>query len=250
MGSSLIKKPVRIAVFYDGEYFYRAGKYHRHIHKAQSWISFHGFHEFIQDLVSKIERYPAPLCRVAESHYFKGRLPADEAAKLGMLKVDRIAEDIMMDAGVNTHYLPMYPGRPEKGIDVWFALEAYESVVHKGFEIVVLVTGDGDMLPLVRKLHARGTKTILIYWDETYNTVDSNGNTVSESISASRGLVDEVAVSVDMGAYIDNPNNANSNFVKGLFWSSRQPNPMMSTNDINGTDENKPTAETIVTPST
>lgn len=40
----------------------------------------------------------------------------------------------------------------EKGIDVWFALEAYELATFRKFDYVVLITGDADHEMLVRKL--------------------------------------------------------------------------------------------------
>jgi len=35
----------------------------------------------------------------------------------------------------------------EKGIDVWFALEAYELAIHKRFDVCVLVAGDFRLRP-------------------------------------------------------------------------------------------------------
>ncbi len=48
------------------------------------------------------------------------------------------------------------------GIDVWFALEAYEQTVLRRFNVVVLVLSDGNYVPLVRKLNALGSRVMVI----------------------------------------------------------------------------------------
>ena len=53
----------------------------------------------------------------------------------------------------------------EKGIDVWFALEAYELSTIRHFDYVVLITGDADHEMLIRKLKALKIYTILLSWD-------------------------------------------------------------------------------------
>ena len=53
----------------------------------------------------------------------------------------------------------------EKGIDVWFALEAYELSTIRHFDYVVLITGDADHEMLIRKLKALKIYTILLTWD-------------------------------------------------------------------------------------
>jgi uncharacterized LabA/DUF88 family protein len=55
----------------------------------------------------------------------------------------------------------------EKGVDVWFALEAYEIALYREFDYVVLITGDADHEMLIRKLKAIKTKPILLTWNLT-----------------------------------------------------------------------------------
>ena len=77
---------------------------------------------------------------------------------------ERVFEDILLRQNITTHYLPM-TAAGEKGIDVWLALETYELAVYKQFNVVVLIAGDGDFLPLVRKLNTLGTRVMLLAWD-------------------------------------------------------------------------------------
>ena len=53
----------------------------------------------------------------------------------------------------------------EKGIDVWLALEALEQSYYKHYDFVVLLAGDGDYLPLLRKLNAFGIRVMLLFWE-------------------------------------------------------------------------------------
>ncbi|MCB0814547.1 MAG: NYN domain-containing protein, partial [Flavobacteriales bacterium] len=73
-------------------------------------------------------------------------------------------------------YLPlrdMQGRKKEKGIDVLMALETYELCLHKRYDVVVLVASDSDHVPLVRKLHALGCKTMLLGWDFEFTDEES-----------------------------------------------------------------------------
>jgi hypothetical protein len=214
-----INKLVRIAVFYDGSYFFNVSKYYRYVHKIQSWLQFTGLHDFIECNVSQAEGLSRGLCRVVDAHYFRGRFYADDAEKGGFLKSDRIADDILMAADIVTHYRPISHTGNEKGIDVWFALEAYELAALKGYDVLVLITGDEDHVPLVRKLHTLGTKVMLLYWQLKYEKPDVNGNLRSETIFTSNNLIQEVSFPVDMQKAIDSPDGTCSVGVAGMFGS-------------------------------
>lgn len=102
---------------------------------------------------------------VVEAHFFRGRSTAEYARETGRLFPERKFEDLLMRSGVVTHYTPFRRGRKEKGVDVWLALEAYERTHLKNFDVVVLIAGDADFVPLVRKLTALGSRVMLVGWD-------------------------------------------------------------------------------------
>ena len=95
-----------------------------------------------------------------------------EAAAKDALLNERLFEDVLMKEGVLTHSLPLVRRRDqtlaEKGLDVWFALEAYELTLLKRYEVTVLVACDRDYLPLVRKLNALGGAVMVLGWDFTH----------------------------------------------------------------------------------
>jgi cold shock CspA family protein len=119
-----------------------------------------------------------------------------------------------MRENIVTHYLPLRYGENntprEKGIDVWLALEAYELTLYKHFDILVLVAGDGDYVPLVRKLHTLGTQVMLISWDFTFH--NESGETVETKTS--RQLLEDVFYAVPMHQRIG---QNDSGYIKNLF---------------------------------
>jgi len=131
---------------------------------------------------------------------------------------ERVFEDILMRENIVSHYLPLRFGGDgstvqEKGIDVWLALEAYELAIYKHFDILVLIAGDGDYVPLVRKLHTLGTQVMLICWDFSYH--NEHGDMVETKTS--RQLLSEVFYPVQMAKRID---AGDSEYVKDLFVES------------------------------
>lgn len=200
MGTQQQGKITKIGVFYDGGYFSRVTQYYRY-YERKSRISIKGLHEFIRGKVMELESVEQKhYCQVVDAHYFRGRFSAYDAAKReNQLLYDRIFDDILMYAGVVTHYLPMFTDREkqanrfEKGIDVWFALEAFELAVYKKFDVVVLITGDGDYLPLIKKLNTLGTRVMLLYWDLEFPPEVS-----IPAIRTNIGLINESTYEVNM----------------------------------------------------
>ena len=71
----------RIGVFYDGNYFLHVSNYYHYVHERRSRLSLKGLHEYIRQQISQLEDKEVRLCRVVDSHYFRGRLSASEAMK-------------------------------------------------------------------------------------------------------------------------------------------------------------------------
>ena len=162
----------RIGVFYDGNYFLHVSNYYNYFHQRRKRINIAGLHDFIRNFVAKEEEVPVRCCQVIEAHYCRGRISAQEASQRGnQLYNDRVFDDILMSEGVVNHYLPIRTRsgkKEEKGIDVWLALEAFELAFYKRFNVLVLITSDGDYVPLIRKLNSIGTKVMVLSWDFEY----------------------------------------------------------------------------------
>ena len=203
---------LRIGIFYDGYYFYKVSNFYKYEHEKKARISISGLHEFIKFEVAQLVGLDIRQCQIIDAHYFKGRSSAKELGE--KVQSERVFEDILMRENIVTHYLPLrfndYNVAQEKGIDVWLALEAYELAIYKHFDILVLVAGDGDYVPLVRKLHTLGTQVMLVSWDFSYH--NESGDVVETRTS--RQLQDEVFFPVPMHQRVDQNGN---DYVKNLF---------------------------------
>jgi uncharacterized LabA/DUF88 family protein/cold shock CspA family protein len=224
----------RIGVFYDGNYFLHVSNYYNYSHERRSRISISGLHAFIRRQVAEEEGVNERLCQIVDAHYFRGRLNAHEANQRGnQLFYDRLFDDILMSEGVVTHYLPVktYQGyRQEKGIDVWLALEAFELAQYKKFDVVVLITSDGDYVPLIRKLNTLGSRIMVLSWD--FEFLNEQGE--KQVTRTSQDLLEEVSYPVGMHGLIDDRSRRNDMVIQNLF-VKQQTRPTFTAVPSNGT---------------
>lgn len=176
--------PLKLGVFYDGNFLLHASNYYNYFHPQRSRLSIAGLHNYIKTRIAEELDYPENKCQIVSSHYFRGRINAVDAAQRGnQLYNDRVFEDILMAEGIHTHYLPLrnYHGRKEeRGIDVWLSLEAFEMAIEKKIDIAVLIVSDTDYVPLLRKLNSIGVETMLLSWEFEY-TNDDNVKVVTKT---------------------------------------------------------------------
>lgn len=210
----------RIGIFYDGNFFHIVSDYYAHTHPRRSRISIRGLHDFVRERVAREEHVESRLCQVVDVHYFRGRFSAGEAEAAGKLYADRLFDDVLVREGVTTHYLPMGFAGTEKGIDVWFALEAYELAIHKRFDLCVLVACDSDYVPLVRKLNSLGTRVMVIGWDFEYR--DRAGRV--RTTKTSQALLNEVTYPVLLSAVIEDKTQKDE--LEGLFLAPSAQSPV------------------------
>lgn len=159
-----------IGVFIDGGYY---AKVNRSLKAAErSIIRVKALFDYICSQVSLQEGIDISDCQITEAHYFRGRFRVKEAYDKHLLYNERKFEDTLIENDVVFHYKHLREierdGQTEvveKGVDVWFALEAYELARFRHFDYVVLITGDADHEMLVRKLKALKIKTVLLTWN-------------------------------------------------------------------------------------
>jgi cold shock CspA family protein len=217
---SNLTKLTRIGVFYDGNYFLHVSNYYNYNHTRRSRISISGLHEFIRQQIALEESTDVRLCQIVDAHYFRGRLSAQEASQRGnQLYFDRVFDDILMSEGVTTHYLPVrtnFGTKHEKGIDVWLALEAFELAFYKKFDVLVLITADGDYVPLIRKVNTLGTRVMVLSWDFEY----TNDEGQKVTTRTSQDLLEDVTYPVAMHEIIENRLKRNEPLIQNLFVQS------------------------------
>lgn len=207
----------RIGIFYDGNFFSVVSDFYAYHHERGARISIRGLHEYVCGRVAHEEHVDQRFCQVVDVHYFRGRFTADEVETAGKLFSDRKFDDVLVREGVTTHYLPMGYSGTEKGIDVWFALEAYELAIYKRFDVCVLVAGDSDYVPLARKLNTLGTRVMVLGWDFEYS--DHHGRL--RTTKTSQTLLDEVTYPVLLSTIIEDKTQKDA--IKGIFLPRVEP---------------------------
>jgi uncharacterized LabA/DUF88 family protein len=161
-----------IGVFIDGGYFAKINEALQD--NLSTNINISGLFSFIRSEIVRMHGLALDECFITEAHYFRGRYRAHDASNKHLLLLERKFEDTLIENDVIFHYKHLREMQKdgttvviEKGIDVWFALEAYELSLYRDFDYVVLITGDADHEMLVKKLKALKTDVILLTWNVT-----------------------------------------------------------------------------------
>lgn len=218
MGTMQGRHALKVGVFYDGSYFTHVSNYYNYVHPHRRRIHIGGLHDFIRHQLARSEGTEPNLCHIIDAHFFRGRFAAREAReKPDQLYHDRVFDEVLMYNAVQTHYLPlrdMAGRKKEKGIDVLMALETYELCMLKRYDVVVLIASDGDHVPLVRKLHALGCKTMLLGWDFEF-TDELTGE--MQTTRTSRDLWNEVSYPMQMTVLVEDGLRDNDEVVQDMF---------------------------------
>ena len=211
----------RIGIFYDGNYFWHVSTFYYQFHERKSRLSVGGLHRFLKYQIAQMEGTSPELCKIVDAHYFRGRLSASEAAKASgdVLYYERLFDDVLNSENVMMPHLPLSRTgkgnkKKEKGVDVLFALEAYERALQQQFDVVVLIAADGDYIPLIRKLHALGIRVMVLGWDLVH---EAEGRKEATTTYTSYELLEEATYPVMMNELIDSRAYRTDPIVNGLF---------------------------------
>jgi uncharacterized LabA/DUF88 family protein len=208
-------KIIRVACFYDGSFFVRVSNYYKHYHDRKSYLSFTGIHEYIRQKVADAEGVDRKMVQMIQSHFFRGRFSLQAAKTANALEADRYFDQLLMYAGIVSHYYPMNESvnpPQEKGIDVWLALEAYDLAVTSGFDVLALVVSDQDFTPLIRKMHSRCIRSLVLAVDIRYT--DTQG--IERSLATSHQLTNEASYALNLSEEIEAKNH-DDKLIDSLF---------------------------------
>ncbi|MEN9444577.1 MAG: hypothetical protein RIS47_1467 [Bacteroidota bacterium] len=221
---------LRIALFIDGTFFSKVNTYYRYYHERNSNINFSGLAEFIREEVATQEGENKKYSQIVESHWFRGRFSTaqlekkytEEADRLKQFTNERKVDDLFMYQGIVQHVYPIQLNPKtgfvsEKGIDVWLSLEAYELAVRKGFDVMVLIAGDTDYVPLIRKVNGLGTRVMVLGWDFEYESSGLGGKQFKNVTRTSQALMEECSYPILMNERIDDRKNKYSSVINGVF---------------------------------
>jgi hypothetical protein len=183
----------RIGIFYDGSFFNYAQRYFWHQRKL-GWLDFRPFHSMIENCIrTKEQGYQN--YKIVYAAWFQGMFPVSQSTEQ-QLRFDRNLYHDLMHAGIDpielrtgkgtrsfsgilsidakrsiinprfNKYLPTsQSGQGEKGADVALAIDALQIGLEGKMDIAVLVSGDGDLIPLVRALMKQGIRVMAAYFE-------------------------------------------------------------------------------------
>lgn len=215
----------RVAVFYDGNFFSHVSNYYTYSHQRRAALSIGGLHEFITSQVALQEEVDEESVVLSEAHYFRGLLTSREQESRSALLTERLLDDALIREGVVAHSLPVAPEN-DKGVDMWMALEIYEMVNYRRFNVIVLVTSDGEFIPLLRKLRDTGVRSMVLGWDFRFVGQDGKGH---ETVTSTR-LLEEATYPILMSETIEDPEHAADGTVDSLFLSRDESRTSVFTN--------------------
>ena len=150
-----------IGVFYDGSYFTYAQRYF--FKRNLGWLRFPSFHFLLENLVGEKEQGFSTF-KVVHATWHQGLFTSSQATE-NQLKSQRNLDHDLMHAGIEAKYEPMSQNQGEKGVDVAMAVDALAVGLQGKIDVAVLVTGDGDFVPLVRALMNQGIRVVTVYFE-------------------------------------------------------------------------------------
>lgn len=208
---------LRIGVFIDGTYFSLVSRYYRNKNPLKSYIDHAGIIEFLRIKVADKFGAKPKNASINQSHLYIG-LPNTYSAYRVNDQKSSLAE-----VGVEMHPLPLRDlpdgKKKEEGVDVLLGIHAYKHA-RDGLDIVVLITGDGDFIPLVDELHSIKKKVVLVYWNMSKSeTGETQGRTTNTD------LIMRVDLAINMNYEIENGVKAKNVNVYKIF-NIRPPTPL------------------------
>jgi len=152
----------RIGVFYDGSFFAYAQRYLYH-ERQLGWLSFQPLHIFFESYLAQKEQGYSSY-KVVYASWHQGLFTTTRATE-EQLRLDRNRYHDLMHAGIEPKYLPVSQQNKEKGTDIAMAVDALQVGLDDKVDIVVLVTGDGDFVPLVTALNKQGIRVLAAFFE-------------------------------------------------------------------------------------
>ena len=152
----------RIGVFYDGSFFTYAQAYLYH-DRQLGWLSFQPLHTFFEEFLAKKEQGYSSY-KIVYASWHQGLFTTKNATE-EQLRRDRNLYHDLMHAGIEPKYLPISQQDKEKGVDIAMAVDALQVGLDGKLDIAILVTGDGDFVPLVRTLNKQGIRVLAAFFE-------------------------------------------------------------------------------------
>jgi uncharacterized LabA/DUF88 family protein len=217
--------PIRLTVFYDGNYFKQGNLFFRY-KENRGWFSLPELHGVLEKYVAAQTKSPLEVTKLVSAHYYDGRATT-KAIESAQLEKERDFEMALISAGIVPHYLAVSetlkagskPEDPEyklaqKGVDVQLALDVLDLAHEDRLDVAALITGDGDFVPLIHKITSLGKQALIAHFDFP-EWIDVHGGKHRPTY-ASRSLIDAASWSLNFNLFVKDPNWKTE--VKSLFF--------------------------------
>lgn len=219
---------VRIMIFYDGNYFKQGQIYFRYKEK-RGWFSLPELHHLIEKYVASKAKASSDVTKVVAAHYYDGRLTTNVASN-EQLERERDFEMALISAGVVPHFLPVsetaVPGGAadqikyklaQKGVDVELAIDVLDAAHENRYDVAVLLTGDADFVPLVRRITSLNKHALIAHFEIAEWCDDRKLN--HRPTYCSRALIDAASWSLNFNNLVKDPDWKTE--VKSLFFKPK-----------------------------
>jgi len=206
---------IRVMVFYDGSYFKQGNVYFRY-KEERGWISFEQLHSTLERFVADKLKTSTDITKVVAKHYYDGRTTT-EAANQDNLEKDRDFEMALIKAGIIPHYLPVKETPrlnlstdsrkydiAQKGVDVQFAIDVLDFAHEDRFDVAVLITGDGDFIPLVHRITSLGKHALIAHF--SFEAWTDNRGFAHKPTDANRALLTAASFSLNFNQLVKDSN--------------------------------------------
>lgn len=220
--SGVPMQALRVMVFYDGSYFKQGNVYFRY-REQRGWFSFAELHNVFARYAA--EKGGAP-SKVVASHFYDGRTSTN-ATSPDALKKERDFEMALLRAGIVPHFLPVREAHrgdeprvtlEQKGVDVALAVDILDYAHLDRFDVAVLLAGDEDFVPLVRRVESLGKQVLLAHF--TFEAWNDQKGRAHRPTFASRALQDAASWSLDFNEFVHDP--ARREDAEALFFTPNQ----------------------------
>lgn len=208
----------RVAVYYDLYYFTQVYKYMRDNRTGSPSFSVSCFNELLMDEAARRRKIPKGLLNMVSCWGFCGSFDAHRLVCTDTDMSTLIRE--FDDERYQVHYEPYQKVENryvEKGVDVALTCSVYQ---HKSeFDMLILVTNDGDFVPLVKDMKDLGKEVVIPQW--SYNWMERIGTTMKpRMISPSVRLRQSATTSLDMMKVLYSDRPTRHPFVDRVFMTS------------------------------
>lgn len=170
----------RIGFFIDGGYWREIETYHHHYPGRRGPRGLQGLLDFVASDLARWEGADASRYSICERHYFGGRLSDRKLERHGQRGRQTGQDQVLERLGFTSHYHPIRNGK-EEGVDVRLTTKALGAVNQGRIDLVALVAGDGDFVPLVEALKEAGARVVIVAASFHYAGADGRDHLTATS---------------------------------------------------------------------